>query len=129
MRPVYRILIGVIAMAGMIGVLPIITAHLRGWSCPMIGPLPACYLVLFAYSSVALSVLLNARRRKIIFLVGWTPLFIVATAGSVLELMGREACPRTGYGVPTCFISLFMVLVLAAVFVAGRGSRAAPSSL
>jgi len=118
-----RLLIAGLAVAGIAGVLPIVTEHVRGNVCPQTGPVPACYVVLSAYGLVAISSLLNARPRTVSFAIGWVLLFGFAVVGSTLELLGNDACPQTGNGIPTCFISLSMALALAGAFIFGRGWR------
>lgn len=120
----FRLLIAAVALAGVAGVLPIVSEQVRGNSCPQIGDIPACVVVLAAYGLIAISTLLEAGPRTASFALGWVLLFGLAVIGTTLEIMGNDACPRTGFGIPTCFISLFMVLVLAGAFILGRGWRA-----
>lgn len=119
----FRLLILAVAMAGIVGVLPVVTEHMQGNACPQVGPVPLCFVVLSAYGLVAISMLFNARPRTVLFAVGWNILFGLAVTGSTLELLGNDACPQTESGIPACFISLFMTLVLAGAFIFGRGWR------
>lgn len=116
-------------MAGVAGVLPVVTEHLRGNACPQIGPVPLCFVVLSAYGLVAVSSLFKARPRTVLFVIGWVLLFGLAMTGSSLELMGGDTCPQTRSGIPTCFISLFLTLLLAGAFIFGRGWRTTQPSV
>ncbi len=88
-------------------------AHLQtGATCPMIGPLPACYLVLTGYTLVLVSVWLKRTWRARLFWLGWSPVALLAGLGTGLQLTRGETCPRTAGGIPQCFISLAMVVAL-----------------
>ena len=109
-----------VALIGVWGVLPIAydqAAAVR--DCPSIGAIPACYVVLLGYASIAVSSLASSHRTKLFF-VGWTPLFLLAASGTTLELFGHTACPRSDAGVPICYFSFAMLLVLLGLFVTER---------
>ena len=117
---VLRWLIFVVAMVGVAGVSPIALDQLnRTSACPVLGPVPACYVVFFGYAFVAVSAVVPLHRWKL-FLAGWTPLFILAASGTALELFGTETCPRSDAGVPTCYFSLAMLVILVILFVLER---------
>lgn len=106
------------ALAGVFGVVPIVQRQITGAAaCPTLGPVPACYLVLLGYGLIVISVFLAARYRLITFAAGWLPLFILASTGSGLELLGQVACPRSSTGVPTCFFSLGLLGLIVVLYV------------
>ena len=116
-----RAAIFVLAAIGLSGIAPIAYQQLSGESvCPVLGPAPACYVVLLGYSFVAASALLTAKIRPLIFLTGWGPLFLLALIGSSLELFGQQVCPRVSAGIPACFLSFTLLGVMALIYRAER---------
>jgi len=116
-----RLLLLAFALAGVIGVFPILQKQFLGTEiCPALGPLPACYLVFSGYTLIVASAFVGTRYRFRTFTTGWVPLFVLAATGSGLELLGKDACPRTSSGVPTCFLSLGLLGVLAMIYMAER---------
>lgn len=99
-----RMLIGGLALYGAVAAFSISERHMSGVEdCPFLGPVPACYVVLAGYSVMLLSVL---RPMKWLFLVGWLPVFLLATAGVTSELFSDQpVCPRTAGGIPKCYFS------------------------
>ena len=120
-----RVLLATCALAGVFGVVPIVQRQIIGAAaCPTLGPVPACYLVLLGYGLIVVSVFLAARYRLGIFAAGWLPLFILASAGSGLELLGQVACPRSSTGIPACFLSLGLLSLIVVFYVVEK--RLAP---
>ena len=112
-----RLLVVGLAAIGLYGVLPIAYREAAGISaCPALGPVPACYVVLLAYALIAASVLVGRSGRPVFFFAGWIPVFLLASVGSGLEVLGREACPRTDGNIPTCFLSLALAVGLIVAF-------------
>ena len=108
----------------MVGSWPIVSAQYQGvQACPTIGHVPMCYVVLAGYSLVALSGVLGERTRNLSFWLGMVPLLMLAVVGSSLEWLGRDTCPRTGQGIPTCVISLLVTIVLTSIFLLERRLR------
>jgi hypothetical protein len=89
-------------------------------TCPMLGPVPACYLVGFGYVAMALAVLLSPRQFTVLFFVGWTPVFLLALSGSTMEIMGHNTCPSSPSGIPLCYFSLTVAVLLLPVFLLSR---------
>ena len=101
-----RTAIILLASIGVLGVGRISVVHWTGEaSCPMIGSLPACYIILVAYSLIALSMYPRLRKAPQVFLIGWVPVTTLALAGVVGELTGTLQCPQLENGIPQCFIS------------------------
>ena len=110
---VLRIIIGALALFGFAGVAPVSLAELSaGGACPHLGPIPACHLVTLAYGTILLSVLHKSLWNRWVFLLAWLPIFALAAMGSRLELMGNDTCPKTEGGIPKCFFSLALAMVL-----------------
>ena len=112
-----RIIIAALALLGLSGVLPVSLAELSsGAACPHLGLVPACHLVLLAYATVLMTVLHRRLWNGWMFLLGWFPVFALAATGSTLELLGNGTCPKTAGGIPKCYFSLGLAVVLVLPF-------------
>ncbi|MDC0886211.1 hypothetical protein OAS19_00255 [Altererythrobacter sp.] len=81
--------------------------------CPLLGPVPICYLVFAGYAAMMLSVIAH---NLLLFVGGIFPVFAFAAAGTFGELvLKKEVCPRTAGGTPQCFFSFAVSLILAAL--------------
>lgn len=101
--------------------------HLQhGEICPMAGPIPACIIVFLGYLLILLAGLFQSKRfSKPAFLLGWTPVFLLALIGVSLELVKGQTCPPGAFGIPQCFFSLAMVLACLALFKLSRSKTRA----
>ena len=89
----------------------------HGEICPILGPIPACNIVFLGYLCVLLAALLISKSFvKRLFYIGWTPVFLLALMGVVLELTKGHVCPPGAYGIPQCFFSLAMALLCLVLF-------------
>ena len=96
------------------GVVPISYAvYLNDSTCPMLGALPACYLVTISYLFILIS---SVIKKPLIFLVGWLPIFLLAITGSAFELFGKDVCPKTTGNIPMCYLSLVFSIIIAILF-------------
>ena len=77
--------------------------------CPSLGVIPACYLVTIGYLLMILSLISTS---KITFYLGWFTVFLLAFVGSALETTFHNVCPRLENGLPMCYISLSITLLL-----------------
>lgn len=99
------------------GIIPISIAHWQtGAACPMLGPLPACYLVTLCYAAMGLAALLWEKRLSGLFFAGAAPVILLALVGTGLEVSGRPACPRSASGMPLCYMSLGVGVAMLLVF-------------
>ncbi|MFT5421938.1 MAG: hypothetical protein ACI9D5_002704 [Candidatus Endobugula sp.] len=94
-------------------------------NCPYVWFIPACYLVSVGYALMLLSLLL---RKNSVFLVGWTPVFLLALSGSVAEISGINVCPESNSGVPLCYFSLAFSLTIAATYFLLKKSKVCSAS-
>jgi len=80
-----------------------------GEVCPTLGPIPACIIVFLGY----LCVFVAAASYKVnwAFYIGWTPVFLLALSGVILELTRGQTCPSGAAGIPQCFYSLAMAVI------------------
>ena len=116
-------------MIGLLGVAPIAYRHAMGVeTCPMLGPVPACYIVLLGYALAGASVFAEVRFRTTVFVTGWSPVFGLALMASGLEVLGNEVCPRGAFNIPTCFYSLALTTSLISAFFVERFYRPKSSS-
>ena len=103
---------------------PIVLSQLKGNSaCPMLGFVPACYIVFAGYLSIALSVTMNPRKTAWLFYSGWVPVFLFALTGTSLEIMGKPTCPATSSGIPLCYFSLAISIALVIGYLYTRGRK------
>lgn len=102
-------------------------ANLTGTACPSLFLVPVCYIVNFAYGAMLGSLVLNRRRNKpYFFYFGWSIGFVIALLASIAELAsGGGACPSVSeggavagvmLGVPLCYISLFVLIIVLILF-------------
>jgi len=98
--------------------------HLKhGEVCPTLGPIPACIIVFLGYFlMLTAAFFINKRLAKPAFIIGWSPVFILAFLGVTLELIKGETCPSGAFGIPQCFFSLGMVIACAVLFEISRSS-------
>jgi hypothetical protein len=119
-----RLVVAGLGLIGLLGVAPIAYRHVTGIeTCPMLGPVPACNVVLLGYLLVAVSVFLRTGFRTPLFIAGWIPVFGLAVMASGLEVLGNDVCPRGAYNIPTCFYSLALTTSLIAAFLFERFYR------
>ncbi len=110
---VFRTAILLLASIGVLGVGRISVFHWTGEaSCPMISSIPACYIILVAYSLIVLSMYPRLQKAILVFLIGWVPVTTLALSGVVGELTGLLQCPHLENGTPQCFISAAFGLII-----------------
>jgi len=75
-------------------------------SCPEIGGIPACYLVVLFFVLATISHFIKHKlaTKAFYFFIG-TP-GLLALYASIQELNVSHTCPQTDSGIPMCFISL-----------------------
>jgi len=109
----FRTAIVLLASIGILGVGRISIIHWTGEiSCPMIGLLPACYIILIGYSLIVLSMYPRLQKASVLFLIGWVPVVMLALTGVVGELTDVLQCPHLENGTPQCFLSAALALTI-----------------
>jgi hypothetical protein len=109
----FRTAIVLLAGIGVLGVGHISVIHWSGEaSCPMIGSLPACYIILIGYSLIVLSMYPRLQKASTLFLFGWIPVTTLALTGVVFELTDILQCPHLENEIPQCFISATFALII-----------------
>ncbi len=85
---------------------------LQEGTCPKLGPIPACYIILICFVIPLIAHFLDKGKGYYFLFTG----FALALAGyaTVGQLAGKVQCPKTESGLPMCYISLalFASLVL-----------------
>jgi len=130
-----QIILWALLLLGFLGAAKISYENFTGSTCPHIGFIPVCYVVLLAYGSMILSQIIpHLGCKHYLFCAGWGTAFLVALVGSVAEIMaGGGVCPTSGGGgirggstgsVPLCYASLAMLIVILIVFLFGPYKRA-----
>lgn len=125
----------VLLAAGFLGALKVSIANFIGTSCPQIGIIPICYVVLVAYGlMIASAVIRHNGCKHYFFCAGWSTAFVIALLGSIAEITsGGGVCPTSGGGgirgaasgsVPLCYASLAMLIVILVLFLLGPYKRA-----
>ena len=90
-----RVVVAGFCVIGLFGIVPITIQHAKGIeTCPVLGIVPACYVVTLAYTLTGASMIFGARLRSALFMAGWMPVFGLALLGSSMQVLGNEACPR-----------------------------------
>ena len=99
------------------GIVPISIEQFKsGGACPLIGPIPACYIVSLAYGAMGIAALLWNKKLIWLFVLGVVPVISLAASGTALELLGYPTCPRSDGGLPLCYFSLAVGLIMAITF-------------
>jgi len=110
---VLNLLISVSALFGLTGVLPIVyETYTETSACPDFLGIPACYFVAIGYFWVLISIFFSSLMRKSLFLMGWGTVFVLATSGSIAEVFGKNMCPKTAIGIPKCYFSFLLTIVI-----------------
>ena len=85
--------------------------------CPTVVSIPACYVVTIGYFLMLLATLFNNKvTAKWLFIVGWTPVVLLALVGSMLELSQGDICPKSSIGIPLCYVSLSFATLVAVLY-------------
>lgn len=114
---------------GFLGIAKISYTSLLCRSRPHIAFIPICYVVLATYGMMIASIVIpNNGCNHYLFCVGWGVAFIIASVGSVAELVaGGGVYPTTSGGIrgvsggsiPLCFASFAMLIVILVFFLIG----------
>ena len=128
-------LLWVLLAIGLLGALQVSYENFTGSPCPHVLSVPICYLVVIDYALMAISVIIwHGRFRQYSFAAGWAIAGSIALIGSIAELAtGGGVCPSSGggairgaptsSGIPLCYISLTMLLLILLFFILGPYKR------
>jgi len=114
---VIRIIVIALAALGFLGVGGISHDHWHHVApCPMIGPIPACYIILVGYGLIFLSMFVKRTSSLRVFVVGWTAVIILALLGVLGELTATLSCPSSEIGIPKCYFSAALSIVIGLLY-------------
>jgi hypothetical protein len=82
-------------------------------SCPTIGIVPACYVVTAGYLLMLAGTLIKS---QFVFVSGFLPVFLLALAGTGMEILNHHVCPQNAGGTPMCYYSLALVVLVGLSF-------------
>jgi len=89
-----------------------LTEFYQNGTCPKIGIIPACYIILICLIIPFITHVLN--KGKMLYFIFTAIALAIATYGTVGQLFGNIQCPKTESGLPMCYISfaIFTSLVV-----------------
>lgn len=111
------VLWGLIAI-GLYGALSVSYATITGTSpCPSVAGIPACFVVLAGYSLMFIATLKSKGKKiQLLFLAGWTPVFLLAFVGTLFEISNGSTCPKSSSGLALCYVSLAFSITVASLY-------------
>ena len=86
-----------------------------GQACPLLGPIPACYVVAVAYLCMLAGVSLHGlvpATAKVFFWLGLAIAGGLAAVTAVMELVRGDICPRALGWLPMCYVSLALSIAI-----------------
>ena len=114
---------------GFVSVAKVSFDNFNGLACPSLLSVPVCYIVTVAYGLMLGSLMINHNGCKHhFFCMGWGTAFVIALFASIAEMFaGGGVCPsssgglRAGAaaGIPLCYISLVILVVILILFIKG----------
>ena len=123
------ILLWALVILGFLAGAKVSIENFNGLACPNILSMPICYVVTVAYGLMLGSLIINHNGCKhYFFCIGWSVAFIIALLASFAELFSSSSvCPSTSgglraassTGLPLCYISLAMLIVIFVLFIKG----------
>jgi hypothetical protein len=127
--PIGTYLLWVLVIFGFVSVGKVSIDNMSGLACPSLFAVPVCYIVTVAYGFMLGSLIVNHNGCKHhFFCAGWGVAFVIALFASLAELFGGGGvCPSTSgglragssLGVPLCYISLAILVVILVLFIRG----------
>ncbi len=110
---IFRLLLALTGGVGAYGAGALVVQHIEtGSGCPTIGAIPICAIVLAGYVLVMAAAILPKGVRAPVFFTGWTPVAALAAVGVTLELITGDICPKTPGGIPQCYLSAALALIV-----------------
>lgn len=127
-------LLWVLVIFGFVSVGKVSIDNMNGLACPNLLTMPVCYIVTAAYGLMLGSLIINHNGCKHhFFCAGWGVAFVVALFASLAEMFGGGGvCPSTSgglragasAGIPLCYISLVILIVILVLFIIGPYRKA-----
>ena len=113
-----KVILLVLLSIGLYGALSVSYLTVTGIApCPSVAKLPACFIVTIGYFLMLVATFFNNKlNAKWLFIIGWSPVVLLALVGSLLELSQGDICPKSSMGIALCYVSLSFVIMVAALF-------------
>ncbi len=128
------IVLWALVLLGFFGGLKVSIDNFNGLSCPNIFHVPICYVVTAAYGLMLGALIFNHNGCKhYFFCIGWSVAFVIAALASLAEMFSSTSvCPTssgglraaTGEGLPLCYVSLVLLVVILVLFIKGPYKKA-----
>ena len=119
----------ILVIFGFVSVLKVSISNFNGIACPSFFTIPVCYIVTVAYGLMLGSLIVNHSGCKHhFFCMGWGLAFVIALFASLTEMFSSgSVCPLSSgglraagsAGIPLCYISLVILLVILVLFIKG----------
>ena len=119
---------------GLVSITMVSIDNMSGNACPDLFSIPICYIVNIGYALMLGSLIIkNNKCKHHFFCAGWGMAFVIALFASFAEFFsGGGVCPSsTGglrggdmAGIPLCYISLVVLIVILGLFIAGPYKQA-----
>ncbi|NQU64457.1 MAG: hypothetical protein HQ517_09275 [SAR324 cluster bacterium] len=87
-----------------------------GTACPNVEGIYICYIVLISYTAMVPAQFGTRRWTRPLFFMGWAVTFMIASAGTILEFINGETCPKSSGGLPMCYVSLGLCIAIITFF-------------
>ena len=91
-----------------------------GEACPILGPVPACYIALAGYVMMSIAVAVTITRMdwnlSWVFWLGLATAGGLALLGSAMELVKGDVCPKAYGWLPMCYVSLAFSVVIGILY-------------
>ena len=117
-----KVILLVLLSIGLYGALSVSYLTVTGIvPCPSVAKLPACFIVTIGYFLMLVATLFSVKlnnklNAKWLFIIGWSPVVLLALVGSLLELSQGDICPKSSMGIALCYVSLSFAIMVAALF-------------
>ena len=113
-----KVILLVLLSIGLYGALSVSYLTVTGIApCPSVAKLPACFIVTIGYFLMLVATFFNNKlNAKWLFIIGWSPVVLLALVGSLLELSQGDICPKSSMGIALCYVSLSFAIMVAALF-------------
>jgi hypothetical protein len=79
--------------------------------CPIFITIPACYLTLAAYTSLAISEFINKKFEYFLFIFGFLLGILLAIWFSYYQIMNLLQCPLL-FNIPLCYLSFILLVTI-----------------
>lgn len=102
-KKIINTLILILLISAFLGLLNLVLDEFNnGNVCPKLLEIPACYII---FGFVILAFFAHFTKNTKLFFVAASVPFIIAVIASTMQFFGNAECPKTGSGIPMCYLS------------------------